>query len=75
MKSIVLVKVKHGKQNLENGLSYVFQAVGSSILQWYRANMTKGSRAHRLELKEHAVSFVLCYKPTDDGHHPKVLPL
>lgn len=75
MKSIVLVKVKRGKQNLENGLSYAFQAVGSSILQWYRANMTKSNRAQSLELKEHAVSFVLRYKPTDDCHHPKVFPL
>lgn len=68
MKSTVPLKVKCGKQNLENGLSCVFQAIGNRILQWYRANMTSmGNRAQKLELKKHPVRFVLlCYKPTDD---------
>ena len=52
MKSTVPLKVKCGKQNLENGLSCVFQAIGHRILQWYRANMTRhGQQSTKVRAK------------------------
>ena len=40
-KSVIPLKVKSGRQNLENGLSCIFWAMGNILFHKYRASMTK----------------------------------
>ena len=41
MKNVIHLKVKPGRQSLENGLSGIFQALGNALLQRCRSSVTK----------------------------------
>ena len=53
LEGVITLKIKTGRQSLENGLSCIFQATGHILSQRCRASMTEtGNRARGLELKE-----------------------